>query len=169
MLVWLHVVCNTTRHYKENNRSFSEESFEFDGNIWKQMQRLPRGQESTILLMKWEKKMLEMFGTHAQNAEHPYSILKWNPSGQRGIGKPRGTWWTTIKREMAEVDKTWNELKWLTQNRSEWWKLICSPASQGDRCEATLSWCGNIFKLSKVIKVLHNILVAPLSSFWAIL
>ncbi|BFZ08964.1 hypothetical protein BsWGS_12003 [Bradybaena similaris] len=34
-------------------------------------------------------------------------------------------------RKRAEIGKTWNELRWLSQDRSEWWKLVCACASQG--------------------------------------
>lgn len=54
-----------------------------------------------------------------------------------GVGKATETWRGTIEREMAEVAKTRNELKWLAKNRSEWWKL--GYASKGADSENGLS------------------------------
>lgn len=35
------------------------------------------------------------------------------------------------KRNRVIVGKTWNELKWLVQDDSEWRKFVCAFASQG--------------------------------------
>lgn len=41
---------------------------------------------------------------------------------------------------MAEVSKTWRVLKWLAQETSEWWKIVCVYASQGGQREEYCSW-----------------------------
>jgi len=66
-----------------------------------------------------------------QKKRHPYAALKWNPSGKREAGRPRETWRRTMEREMAELGKTWHELKYLAQDRSGWQKLVCAYAPQG--------------------------------------
>ena len=50
--------------------------------------------------------------------------------GKRHRGRPLGTWRRTIEDEMETAGKTWNELRWLAQDRSEWKKFVgtlCSP------------------------------------------
>ena len=64
---------------------------------------------------KWLGHILRM-----DKKRHPLIALHWNPQGQRGRGRPRGTWRTTVDSERIEAGKTWNELKWLAQDRVEW-------------------------------------------------
>lgn len=67
-----------------------------------------------------------------QNAENRIlnATLEWSRSGQRGIGCPTRTLRREIENYMTEVAKTCNELKRLTQDRSEWQKHVCIYALQ---------------------------------------
>lgn len=47
---------------------------------------------------------------------------------QRNLGKNN-------RKKMAEMGKTWDDLRWLAQNRSNWRKLVCFYASQGAESE----------------------------------
>ena len=65
-----------------------------------------------------------------KKGRHPLEALSWVPPGKRHRGRPLGTWWRTIEDEMETAGKTWNELRWLAQDRSEWKKFVgalCSP------------------------------------------
>ena len=65
-----------------------------------------------------------------KKGRHPLEALSWAPPGKRHRGRPLGTWRRTIEDEMETAGKTWNELRWLAQDRSEWKKFVgalCSP------------------------------------------
>lgn len=66
---------------------------------------------------------------HIHNTEQ-YTLLCCLKLKPEGVGKPRETWRRKIEKEMAEVDKTWKELRWLTKDRSKWRKFVCVYASQ---------------------------------------
>ena len=66
-----------------------------------------------------------------KKGRHPLEALSWAPPGKRHRGRPLGTWLRTIEDEMKTAGKTWNELRWLAQDRSEWKKFVgalCSPS-----------------------------------------
>jgi hypothetical protein len=58
--------------------------------------------------------------------------LDWNPQGARRCSRPRKTWRKTVEEEAREAGKTWNEVKWLTANRTRWRSFtdaLCSRRS----------------------------------------
>ena len=68
-----------------------------------------------------------------KKTRHPLEALNWAPPGKRNRGRPLGTWRRTVEEEMREEGKTWNELRWLAQDRAGWKKLVgalCSSRSQ---------------------------------------
>lgn len=79
-----------------------------------------------------------------QESRHPYYALKWNPSGERMIGKLKETCRRKIEKETTQVGKTWNELKWL-HPRLIWMVKACLClyiTRSWDRC----SRCGWMVK-----------------------
>jgi hypothetical protein len=46
-------------------------------------------------------------------------VLDWNPQGARRRGRPRKTWRTT-EEELAEMGKTWREVKAVANQRKRW-------------------------------------------------
>ena len=63
---------------------------------------------------------------------HPLIALTWNPQGQRNRGHPQGTWRRTIDEERKTAGKTWNELRWLAQDRDQWRTFVGALCSKGD-------------------------------------
>ena len=66
-----------------------------------------------------------------KKGRHPLEALSWAPPGKRSRGRPLGTWRRTIEEEMEAAGKTWSELRWLSQDRAAWRKLVdalCSPS-----------------------------------------
>lgn len=66
-----------------------------------------------VIISHW--KCLENILKCRKN-RHLYAVLKWNRGNWRN---PESTWRRTIEKEKAEVGKTWNKLRWLTQDRYE--------------------------------------------------
>lgn len=52
--------------------------------------------------------------------------LEIEPWGWGGERKSRETWSRMIGKVMEKIRKAWTELKWLAQDRSEWWKFCLS-------------------------------------------
>ena len=68
-----------------------------------------------------------------RKTRHPLEALTWVPPGKRSRGRPLGTWRRTLEEDMKEAGKTWNELRWLAQDRSGWRALVgalCSSSGQ---------------------------------------
>ena len=59
-------------------------------------------------------------------------VLKWNPQGKRGRGRPRNTWRRTVLEEAKEVNKTWAENKTDAKNRVRWRILVEAPCSAAE-------------------------------------
>lgn len=61
--------------------------------------------------------------------------FKWNTWGQKGVGKHLAE---GRVKEVEELGKTLNELRWLVQDRPRWWMPVCACASQAaervERC-----------------------------------
>ena len=76
---------------------------------------------------RWLGHVLRM-----NRSRHPFIALTWNPQGQRHRGRPQGTWRRTIDDERKEAGKTWNELRWLAQDRTQWRNFVGALCSQGD-------------------------------------
>ena len=74
---------------------------------------------------KWLGHILRM-----DRNRHPRIALDWNPQGKRKRGRPKGTWRRTVDAERLEAGKTWNELKWLAQDRGEWRKFVGALCSR---------------------------------------
>lgn len=53
--------------------------------------------------------------------EITHSALEWNPQGQRGVGRPKMTWRRTVA---AETSKTFNQLRCIARNRTEWKSFV---------------------------------------------
>ena len=76
---------------------------------------------------RWLGHVLRM-----SRSRHPLIALTWNPQGKRRTGRPQGTWRRTMEDERKKAGKTWNELRWLAQDRDEWRKFVGALCSQGD-------------------------------------
>ena len=79
---------------------------------------------------RWLGHVLRMAKTR-----HPHAALRWAPPGKRRRGRPLGTWRRTVEDEMKAEGKTWNELRWLAQDRVGWRRLVgalCSSWSEED-------------------------------------
>ena len=66
-----------------------------------------------------------------KKGRHPLEALSWAPPGKRSRGRPLRTWRRTVEEEMRAAGKTWNELRWLAQDRAAWRDLVgalCSPS-----------------------------------------
>ncbi|XP_058816287.1 uncharacterized protein LOC131679564 [Topomyia yanbarensis] len=48
--------------------------------------------------------------------------LDWNPAGHRSRGRPTGSWWRSLSKEIKEVDEslTWQQVKAMAGNRPGW-------------------------------------------------
>lgn len=63
--------------------------------------------------------MMEMAGAFVQNAKrHPCAALKWNPLGLKEVRKSRENRRRMLEKRWKKYEQIWNELKWLTQDRS---------------------------------------------------
>ena len=58
--------------------------------------------------------------------------LQWNPTGDRKIGRPRGTWRRSVNKELERVDKTWYEARRIEIERTEWNTLVATLFSKYD-------------------------------------
>ena len=76
---------------------------------------------------RWLGHVLRM-----NKSRHPLIALSWNPQGKRKRGRPRGTWRRTIDEEREATGKTWNELRWLAQDRVKWRAFVGALCSQSD-------------------------------------
>ena len=76
---------------------------------------------------RWLGHVLRM-----NKSRHPHIALTWNPQGQRHRGRPQGTWRRTIDEERKAAGKTWNELRWLAQDRDGWRTFVGALCSQDD-------------------------------------
>lgn len=59
------------------------------------------------------------------------AALQWNPQGQRRPGRPRTTWIRSVRRECADLNKSWNQIKILANDRIRWRefvKALCSTS-----------------------------------------
>ena len=67
-------------------------------------------------------------------SRHPLAALTWTPQGKRTKGRPQGTWRRTVDEERTKAGKTWNELRWLAQDRVGWRAFVgalCSSRGDG--------------------------------------
>ena len=46
---------------------------------------------------------------------------------QRKPGQPRQKWMDTVKRDLKDMDITWDEAEELATNRAEWCQTTCGP------------------------------------------
>ena len=76
---------------------------------------------------RWLGHVLRMNRTR-----HPLLALTWTPQGKRNRGRPQGTWRRSIEEEREKAGKTWNELKWLAQDRDGWRNFVGALCFQGD-------------------------------------
>ena len=89
------------------------------------------GMNNIVLEVKRRRWMWLGHVLRMKKGRHPLEALSWAPPGKRHRGRPLGTWRRTIEDEMKTAGKTWNELRWLAQDRSEWKKFVgalCSPS-----------------------------------------
>ena len=89
------------------------------------------GMNNIVLEVKRRRWTLLGHVLRMKKGRHPLEALSWAPPGKRHRGRPLGTWRRTIEDEMKTAGKTWNELRWLAQDRSEWKKFVgalCSPS-----------------------------------------
>ena len=79
---------------------------------------------------KWLGHILRM-----NKARHPLVALTWTPQGKRKRGRPHGTWRRSVDAEREEAGKTWNELKWLAQDRDGWRSFVGDLCFQGSEVQ----------------------------------
>ena len=80
--------------------------------------------ESVLAII--ERNQLRWYG-HVQrmpDTRDPKRIHKWKPKKKRPIGRPRKRWEDKIKEITQRVEKDFNAVKSMTQNRTEWRRLI---------------------------------------------
>ena len=59
-----------------------------------------------------------------QNLEIPKQALDWVLVGTRGRGRPKLTWQRQLVADLINMDKTWDEIKMLAQNRVGWRQFV---------------------------------------------
>ncbi|XP_052567667.1 uncharacterized protein LOC128093856 [Culex pipiens pallens] len=59
----------------------------------------------------------------------------WNPQGQRGRGRPRGSWRRSLHQEISAVDGTlsWRQVKAKAENRQQWKSFNAALCSTGEQ------------------------------------
>jgi len=61
--------------------------------------------------------------------------LDWNLQGQRRRGRPRHECRGTVRSEVLEKWKSWNEVKRMAGNRTRWRCFVDAPCPLRDRIE----------------------------------
>ena len=55
--------------------------------------------------------------------------LRWNPQGQRKVGRPRNTWRKEVEKDMTQQGWNWSEVRRRAQDREGWKQLVCGLCS----------------------------------------
>jgi hypothetical protein len=58
-------------------------------------------------------------------------VLKWTPQGQRGSGRPRGTWKRTYEAERKGANGMGLEIKRMPQDRIKWRQFVSALCTSG--------------------------------------
>jgi hypothetical protein len=83
--------------------------------LWSLDYETPLEQQLKGRKWKWTGHTLRRGPTATENR-----ALNWNTQEQRRGGRPRMTWKITVVEEAGKVDKTWKEVRALSQNRVRW-------------------------------------------------
>lgn len=51
-------------------------------------------------------------------------ILNFTPPGKRRKGRPKETWKRGIKKDMENINRTWNEIKTIAKDRKGWKEIV---------------------------------------------
>ena len=92
--------------------------------------------EQTNLSKIIQRRRLRWFGHVARMNEtrFPKLIMEWQPKGKRGRGRPRLTSWReTLRKDLRELNTTYEEAKEMAQNRLRWKELTAQSASRTGR------------------------------------
>ena len=76
-------------------------------------------------MTKFEKKTrhrLYVFIKKKQQLTWRYAIhaMHWTPEGKRKRGRPKITWRRTVEKEIKEMGKTWEGIKFMARDRQMW-------------------------------------------------
>ena len=55
-----------------------------------------------------------------QEASIAKTAMHWTPEGKRKRGRPKITWRRTVEKEIKEMGKTWEGIKFMTKDRQMW-------------------------------------------------
>ena len=146
------------RIYKSNVRSvllYAAESWKLNKKVESRLRGFERRSLQRILRIKWDDKVSNReirrrtglndivseirmrrwrwlgHVLRMPKKRLPNIALKWTPPGKRKRGRPLGTWRREIEEEVKATGKTWNELKWLAQDREEWRRFVAALYSTG--------------------------------------
>lgn len=86
-----------------------------NNDLWQLTEQSPIAYE--ILRRKWNWLGHTLRKPHEDLAR---VALDWNPQGSRRRGRPAHTWRRQLDIEITRTTRTWNEIKLLALNRSEW-------------------------------------------------
>ena len=55
-----------------------------------------------------------------QEASIAKTAMHWTPEGKRKRGRPKITWRRTVEKEIKEMGKTWEGIKFMAKDRQMW-------------------------------------------------
>ena len=55
-----------------------------------------------------------------QEASIAKTAMHWTPEGKRKRGRPKITWRRTVEKEIKEMGKTWEGIKFMARDRQMW-------------------------------------------------
>ena len=78
---------------------------------------------ATILMRRRWRRI--GYVTH-QEASIAKTALHWTPGGKLKSSRPKSTLRRTVKREIQEMGKTWEDIKLMTKDRQLWRKHVAA-------------------------------------------
>ena len=97
-------------------------------NLWERTQQLAAPVEVRRRKWRWIGHTLRKDTTSI-----PRQALRWNPSGQRRVGRPRNTWRRSWEDEVKKAGLTWHSMARQAKDRSKWRNLasdLCNVWSE---------------------------------------
>ena len=77
--------------------------------------------ESSIKIMRIKEMYREQIGhVTRQEASIAKTAMHWTPEGKRKRGRPKITWRRTVEKEIKEMGKTWEGIKFMARDRQMW-------------------------------------------------
>ena len=61
-----------------------------------------------------------------QEASIAKSAMHWTPEGKRKRGRPKITWRRTVEKEIKEMGKTWEGIKFMAKDRQMWREYVAA-------------------------------------------